>query len=260
MSQITCVAMTDGIALPGGNVGGAVRVGDTVRRPTGPWTPAVHDLLGFLHRARLDLIPDVLGFDDQGREVLSFLPGHGFDVNTSTVSDSLLRQGAGWLRRFHDIVRNYRPAGEVTWRNATARLGPDEIICHHDPAAYNWVVDGDRLTGIVDWDMAGPGRPIDDVAMMAWNSVPLFGQMSPSDMARRLTTMSEQYGSLTAAEILAHVDVRMTSAAERIAAGQRRGDQGMLNLAKIGEPAATLERLEELRRRVPQIVSELRSG
>ena len=27
--------------LPGGGVGGAVRVGDTVRRATGPWTPAV---------------------------------------------------------------------------------------------------------------------------------------------------------------------------------------------------------------------------
>ncbi|WP_197700840.1 hypothetical protein [Micromonospora purpureochromogenes] len=34
--------------LVGGNVGGAVLVGDTVRRPTGPWTPAVHDLLDYL--------------------------------------------------------------------------------------------------------------------------------------------------------------------------------------------------------------------
>ncbi len=31
---------------------GAWRVGDTVRRTTGPWTPAVHDLLGHL-RPRL---------------------------------------------------------------------------------------------------------------------------------------------------------------------------------------------------------------
>jgi hypothetical protein len=28
--------------LDGGNAGGAVRVGDTVRKPAGPWTPAVH--------------------------------------------------------------------------------------------------------------------------------------------------------------------------------------------------------------------------
>ncbi|HEV7828258.1 MAG TPA: hypothetical protein VGP04_05285 [Pseudonocardiaceae bacterium] len=31
--------------LPGGNAGGAVLVDSTVRRPTGPWTPAVHALL-----------------------------------------------------------------------------------------------------------------------------------------------------------------------------------------------------------------------
>ena len=34
--------------LEGGNVGGAVRVGDTVRRSAGPWTPAVHALLAHL--------------------------------------------------------------------------------------------------------------------------------------------------------------------------------------------------------------------
>ena len=61
----------DEIPLPGGNVGGAVRVGDTVRRPTGPWTPAVHELLEFLAVAGLPRIPRVLGVDDQGREILN---------------------------------------------------------------------------------------------------------------------------------------------------------------------------------------------
>ncbi|PWK91658.1 hypothetical protein C8D88_1011697 [Lentzea atacamensis] len=34
--------------LDGGNAGGAVRVGDTVRKPAAPWTPAVHELLDHL--------------------------------------------------------------------------------------------------------------------------------------------------------------------------------------------------------------------
>jgi hypothetical protein len=58
--------------LTGGHIGGAVRVGDTVRRPAGPWTPAVHALLGYL-APRLPLVPRVLGFDERGREVLSYL-------------------------------------------------------------------------------------------------------------------------------------------------------------------------------------------
>ena len=37
-----------GEPLVGGNVGGAVRIGPTVRRLTGPWTPAVHALLEHL--------------------------------------------------------------------------------------------------------------------------------------------------------------------------------------------------------------------
>jgi hypothetical protein len=59
--------------LTGGHLNPVVRVGDTVRRTPGPWTPAVHLLLEHLERSGFDGAPRVLGFDDQGREVLSFL-------------------------------------------------------------------------------------------------------------------------------------------------------------------------------------------
>ena len=58
--------------LPGGHLGGAVRVGGTVRRPAGPWTPAVHALLAHL-APRLPGVPRVLGLDDRGRPVLGGL-------------------------------------------------------------------------------------------------------------------------------------------------------------------------------------------
>ena len=59
--------------LPGGNMSsGVVRVGDTVRRPTGPWTPAVHALLVHLNAVGFCGAPRPLGFDEQGREVLSY--------------------------------------------------------------------------------------------------------------------------------------------------------------------------------------------
>ena len=62
--------------LTGGNVSRAVvRVGDTVRRPAGPWTPAVHALLAHLHSAGLTGAPGPLGIDERGREVLTFIPG-----------------------------------------------------------------------------------------------------------------------------------------------------------------------------------------
>jgi hypothetical protein len=46
------------IPLSGGNMSsGVVRVGDTVRRPAGPWTPSVHALLTHLHDAGFDGAP-----------------------------------------------------------------------------------------------------------------------------------------------------------------------------------------------------------
>jgi hypothetical protein len=62
--------------LPGGNVtAGVVRVGDRVRRPAGPHTPALHALLAFLRAAGFEGAPRPLGIDDRGREVLSYVPG-----------------------------------------------------------------------------------------------------------------------------------------------------------------------------------------
>jgi hypothetical protein len=61
--------------LPGGNTGGAVRIGDTVRRVPGRWTPSVHALLRHPEAVGFDRAPRALGLDDHGREVLSYLDG-----------------------------------------------------------------------------------------------------------------------------------------------------------------------------------------
>lgn len=244
--------------LAGGNVGGAVRVGDTVRRPTGPWTPAVHALLRHLEAAGLDGVPRVLGMDDAGREILSLLPGHSIDADTEIISDELLGAGADWLRRFHDAVRMFRPSGPLTWRGGERTLDDDQIICHHDPGVYNWLVSGNRLAGVIDWDMAAPGRPLDDLAFMAWTAVPLFRPIPAADAARRAALLAEAYGDVDPVDLMEHSVLRMTKATDRIEAGQRDGDPGMLNLAAIGEPARTRKRIAEFRARRPEITAALR--
>lgn len=61
----------------GGNLNQAVRVGDTVRRRAGPWTPAVHSLLRYLEQAGFEA-PRVLGIDEQGREILGYIAGESY--------------------------------------------------------------------------------------------------------------------------------------------------------------------------------------
>lgn len=251
--------LLDGEELAGGNVGGATRVGMTVRRPQGTWSPAVHRLLEFLSDAGLDAIPEVLGEDARGRETLTYLPGRGVAADGEIVSDALLRDATRWLRRFHLTVEGLRPAEPLAWRNGSRALAADEVICHHDPGVYNWVVHGDRFAGMLDWDMAGPGHPLDDLAFMAWTAVPLSRDAAVGDVARRLRLMADAYedDAVDAAAVLHRVDARMSAATTRIADGQRRGDPGMVNLSRAGEPDRTRRRLDALRQRAGSILAAL---
>ncbi len=252
--------LLDGEPLTGGNVGGAERIGRTVRRATGPWTESVHDLLRHLHDRGLVEAPDVFGYDERGREVLTFLPGRVPDVDGEVLDDATLVDAIGWVRRFHDLVADYRVDG--AWRNVHRPMAPDELICHHDVAPYNMALSssgyGERVVGVFDWDMAGPGRPIDDLAFAAWNCVPLFRDVGAQRSADRLRAMAAAYGSgVTAAHILDAVRPRLQRSLDVIAAGQAAGDPGMLSLGRVGEPARTARALAHLVERLPAISQAL---
>ncbi|MGC4939655.1 phosphotransferase [Kribbella sp. DT2] len=243
------------IALPGGNVGGAVRVGDTVRRPTGPWTPAVHALLAHLAAAGLRGAPRVHGFDERGREVLDYLPGTSYGEQ---VADDVLVAAMEWLAEYHRVVASYRPQGVVTWRAGRSVLGAEEIVCMHDFGYYNWIGDERGFSGVIDWDLAGPGVPLDDIAFTAWNTAPLAIPLDPAEQARRVSLMAEAYGTgVTALQILERAPVQAERSARVIRAGQVAGEPGMLNLAAVGEPERTERRLADLRVRIPEIAKYL---
>ena len=252
----TTTGADDEIPLPGGNVGGAVRVGDTVRRPTGPWTPAVHELLDFLADAGLGRIPRVLGIDDRDREILTFLPGRVLEIGREALSDAQVRSAMAWLREYHAAVAGF-PRESRRWRFVERALRPGEIVCHHDTATYNLAFDGDALAGVFDWDVAGPGIPLDDVSIFAWNSAVLFPDADAGEVAHVLRTTADGYGDLDPHVVLDHVITRMTDAADRIAAAQAAGDPGMLRLGEVGEPANTRARLRVLTPRLPELHAAL---
>lgn len=223
--------------LPGGS-GGVWRMrsadGETrVHRPTGPWTPAVHHLLAFLNERGLDGIPAVYGIDAEHREVLDYLPGATLDPETEEVDDAALAAAAAWLRRFHDTVREFRP-GALEWRQGVQELASDEVICHNDPGLYNWVVVDGEFAGMIDWDRAGPGRPIDDLAFLCWSGVPLLRELPVADAARRVALAAASYGDIDPSELLDAVDARMGLIAARWRAGIERGDPGTIALRDAG--------------------------
>jgi Phosphotransferase enzyme family len=195
------------VPLTGGALNPVVRVGDTVRRPTGAWTPTIHALLRHVRDRGFDLAPEPLGRDELGREVLAFIPGTttvGWSLPWPEIirSDDLLAQIGEATARYHQAVADFRPTGSVPWQSGSAALADSEIVCHNDLAPYNVVLDGGRLNGIIDWDLAGPGTARSDLAFVAWQWVPLHGPMvarlvgwqEPPERARRLRLLLDAYG------------------------------------------------------------------
>ena len=245
--------LLDGTGLDGGNVGGAVRVGHTVRRATGPWTPTVHALLDHLRQLRVPGVPRVLGIDARGREVLTYLPGRVVDVDHELLTDAQLASLAAWTRLFHDAVASFEHPGP--WRFAS----PDrpELVAHNDVAPYNVCFAGDRLAGVFDWDLAGPSTRLMELAWLTWTAVPLYRDIGAAESAGRLEVVARAYGALTAGEILEAVPRRVRHSVDAIRRGQENGDEGMRRLVEVGEPGRTEQRLAGLMERVPLIEKEL---
>ena len=151
------------------------RIGDTIRRPTGPWTPTIHALLRHLEAVGFAGAPRILGIDSSDREILSFLSG---TVAMRPWPD-VLRADRGvialsrWLRRYHEAVRSFRPPPNARWYVPDVTWHPGNIVRHGDLGPWNSVWDGDDLVGLFDWDFAEPGDPLTDVAQLAWYAVPL---------------------------------------------------------------------------------------
>ena len=68
-----------------------------------------------------------------------------------------LRQWAGFLRRYHDVVAAYRPGPDSEWACGAGTCGPGQIICHGDFGPWNTVWRSDEIVGLIDWDLAMPG-------------------------------------------------------------------------------------------------------
>jgi len=183
--------------LRGGNMSaGVVRVGETVRRPAGPHTAAVHALLSFLHAAGFEGAPRPLGIDEQGREVLEFIPGTvpwpgRFDVLEPR---ERLARAARLVRDFHDAVAGFVPPPGARWQVLIPAEGNCDIVAHHDVAPWNLVV-GPRWA-FIDWDLAAPGTRLWDVAYAAHGFVPLSANRKwrRHDAGSRLRVFADAYG------------------------------------------------------------------
>jgi len=230
----------------GGDLNDAVRIGDTVHRRAGSWTPSVHALLRYLERAGFPA-PRVVGSDAQGREVLRYVEGEAHSGTREPLPDHLMAdahvvEAAKLLRRYHDVVAQFRPPPNAKWRLAAPTAY--EVICHNDWSPWNALLRSGAVALMLDWDLAGPGTRLWDIANAAYCWAPLsHGHTTrPIDeQARRLKLFLDSYGLEDRSELLLTLRLRLQHVGEFVAREAAAGDPGMRRLVEMNVPRKMLE-------------------
>ncbi|MGI9156245.1 MAG: phosphotransferase [Marmoricola sp.] len=178
--------------LVGGNVSrGVVRVCDTVRKPSTKATDSVLAFLTHLDNASFDGAPRAMGRDELDRMTLEYVPGPlAHDLPLLDIPG--LRRVGALIRRLHDLSEAFVPPRRACWEVV---IPPDEelLICHHDLAPWNLVLGRDRWV-FIDWDNAGPGSRLWDLAYAAHGFVGMAPGNDASSDADRLAALVDGYG------------------------------------------------------------------
>ncbi len=200
--------MSEGELLTGDGVTqGIVRIGDTVRRPLRPFSLTVQAYLAHLRDAGFTGAPLPLGVDEQGREVLSFVPG---DVPRNplppeTAGDDVLVALARLVRALHETSVGWAPPPGAVWGGTPASAGrpstdPTELVSHRDYYPGNVVFRDGLPVALIDFDLAKPTTRLYDIANALWYWAPLRDPrdrapaFAHADIPHRVAVFADAYG------------------------------------------------------------------
>jgi hypothetical protein len=220
--------------MPGGvgNGGAVVRVGDTVRRPVGPYSPATRAFLEHLAAGGFDGAPRHLGHDERGREVLTFLPG---DVAAHAeppawcLTDAALVSVVTLARRMHEAASGFVAPEGAEWAWPPPAPYRTDLVGHNDLCRENVVFRDGRAAAFIDFDFAGPASPEWEMAGVLRHWVlPL-----PGDRVARARLACATYG-VSATKVAAALVARLDWGLAMTRARAGRGEPGFVAMWEDG--------------------------
>ena len=235
------------IPLSGGNVNtGVVRVDNTVRRVVTSASPTIHRLLLHLETKGFAGSPCFLGIDAKGREVLTFFEGEtGIPVGIWQ-SDEPLIATAKLLRRYHDATVDFEWSDSAGWNGEYPDAARHEVICHNDFAPYNFVFTAGIPYAVFDFDLAGPGPRMKDIAYALYWMAPLsfnsddqksFAEADVSNGSRRCRLFCETYGIDIEPDLLDMIAEVLALMGDELQMRRMLGDAGAAKLKREGHLA-----------------------
>lgn len=196
--------MGEEIFLQGGGRTQVSKLGNVVFRSSGPWSQSVVDLLRHLELSGFSEAPSVIGdgFDEKGRETLSFIDG---DVlHPRPWSDEALPELGAILRRLHDVTGLFQIPENAVWQPWFGRsLGAGPLVVGHcDVGPWNIVSRNGLPVALIDWEVAGPVRQDIELAQACWLNAQLYdddiaekvGLGSAASRARQMRLLLDGYG------------------------------------------------------------------
>jgi Ser/Thr protein kinase RdoA (MazF antagonist) len=181
----------------------------------------VHAFLRHLRTAGFHGAPVVVGFDDDGREVLSYVegevladpawqPGDPVPWPDDARSEAALVACARLLRDAHAASATFRPVAPVWKQHDHRTLLHGEIVCHGDVGPHNTVYRDGLPVALIDWETIRPNVALIEFGIGAWKYVPLADERyfersdfpEVPDLPRRLAMFASAYGVTDAKTVL----------------------------------------------------------
>ncbi len=220
--------------LTGGNTAGSVfRIGSTVRKPATSATPAVHSFLAHLRAAGFESSPDVLGMDEQERQILEFVPGPTWTDNATHTQTDFRRVGS-IIRALHEASISFQEPKGAQWYFRYERDEHD-LICHNDLAPWNLVCGPDRWV-FIDWDAAAPSTRLWDLAWACISFPPFKPDADLPSSATAMQALLDGYGLEEAsyANLIRLMVTRARAEHNFIVEGARKNEQPWARLYAEG--------------------------
>ncbi len=187
-----------------------VRVGDTVRRPVRPFTASVHSYLAHIRSRGFLGAPEPLGYDEDGREVLSFVPGEvpAEDLPGECAGPEVLVALGRLIRGLHDAAADFQAAPDAVWGSVPGAVpagvvplfARPELISHQDYFPGNVVFRDGLPAALIDFDLTRPTSYASDLVNALYWWAPLMdpvdrpAALRGADSAARVRIVADAYG------------------------------------------------------------------